>query len=172
MGELDAVWTEKLNRWLVVPRAHRGFAIISRLGDGIIWYAVMLLLPLVAGRDGAVVTAIMILMACWGVSVYRQIKRRTARLRPFRRCPGIRQGAPVLDEFSFPSGHTLHAVAFAVLLGSWEPMLLWLLIPFAIVTGLARVVLGLHYPSDVLLGALIGLANGLAFKQLLPFWLG
>ena len=61
-----------------------------------------------------------------------------------------------LDEYSFPSGHTLHAVSFTIIAVYHYPALAWLLLPFAVLVALSRVVLGLHYPSDVLAGALLG----------------
>ena len=61
-----------------------------------------------------------------------------------------------LDEFSFPSGHTLHAVAFTLVALTYYPLLAWLLIPFSASVAASRVVLGLHYPSDVLAATVIG----------------
>jgi undecaprenyl-diphosphatase len=66
-------------------------------------------------------------------------------------------GTP-LDKFSFPSGHTLHAVVFSTVVLSYYPALSIVVLPFTVMVGLSRVVLGLHYPSDVLAGALIGAA--------------
>ena len=63
---------------------------------------------------------------------------------------------PPLDEFSFPSGHTLHAVAFWVMLSAYYPGLSWPLGIFALLVALSRVILGMHYPSDVAVGASIG----------------
>ena len=105
----------------------------------------------------------MVLMAAsaWvGVTVYSRIKQRLRRPRPFALHPHIRAGARILDEYSFPSGHTLHAVAFMILVGGIFPWMLVVLVPFAALTALARVVLGLHYPSDVLAGAVIGATLG------------
>jgi undecaprenyl-diphosphatase len=50
----------------------------------------------------------------------------------------------------------LHAVSFTILFGSYIPELLWIMVPFAFLVALSRVILGLHYPSDVLVGALLG----------------
>ena len=103
----------------------------------------------------------MILMAAWGVYIYKQIKKRTIRPRPFVRYRSIKQGARTLDQFSFPSGHTMHATAFAILLTQAVPWMGFILFPFAVATGMARVVLGLHYPSDVFMGAVLGVLNAL-----------
>jgi len=71
---------------------------------------------------------------------------------------GIDRAAAPLDRYSFPSGHTLHAVSFTWQAGAHFPELLWVLVPLAALIGASRVVLGLHYPSDVLAGAAIGAA--------------
>jgi len=70
-------------------------------------------------------------------------------------------GCP-LDKFSFPSGHTLHAVGFALILAHHFPALAPAVFGFALLVAVSRPVLGLHYPSDVLAGAAIGacLAQG------------
>ena len=132
------------------------FAVVSRLGDGVFWYALMLVLLVVYGESSMPVLVRMIAMGAVGVILYKWLKARTLRPRPYQVRPAIRPGAAPLDEFSFPSGHTLHAVAFSTVVISAYPMLGWLVPPFTAAVALSRLVLGLHYPSDVLAGAAIG----------------
>jgi undecaprenyl-diphosphatase len=69
-----------------------------------------------------------------------------------------------LDRYSFPSGHTLHAVSFTWLMAGYFPEWAPVLAGFAVLIALSRVVLGLHYPTDVAAGALLG--GGLAMTSL------
>ena len=71
----------------------------------------------------------------------------------------IRVCVPSLDEFSFPSGHTLHSVACSVVLTAYYPMLGWVASPFTLLVASSRIVLGLHYPSDVLDSGLLRAAR-------------
>jgi undecaprenyl-diphosphatase len=73
-----------------------------------------------------------------------------------------------LDHFSFPSGHTLHAMAFSLVALFYYPHLAWLLLPFTLLVALSRVVLGLHYPSDVMAGAALGVLIAEASFLLVP----
>ena len=142
---------------------HRGlrwaFTLVSRLGDAPMWIVLLLVMPLLDPVDGTTVAQRMLVLGSVNYGVYASLKRVTRRQRPFEQCDGIRAGLPPPDAFSFPSGHTLHAVAFAVLLSAFYPALLPLLGVFALAVGLSRVVLGLHYPSDVLVGAGLGIAT-------------
>lgn len=129
---------------------------VSVLGDGIAWYALMALL-LVFYRDAAVVPVLH--MICAGLTCtagYKLLKARAHRPRPYQAHAEIEQFAAPLDRFSFPSGHTLHAVAFSWVALNYFPSLAWVLVPFTLVIAASRVVLGLHYPSDVLAGAVLG----------------
>jgi undecaprenyl-diphosphatase len=134
------------------------FRCVSVLGDGMAWYALMAFL-LLRDRDAAVAPVLHMVMVGLVCTVsYKWLKKRTLRPRPYQAHAGIEHFAAPLDRFSFPSGHTLHAVAFTLVAVAYYPALAWLLIPFTVLIALSRVVLGLHYPSDVLVGALLGAA--------------
>ena len=88
--------------------------------------------------------------------LYTGLKRLTSRPRPCHTHAQILRGGRQLDQFSFPSGHTLHAVMFSAVASAYYPTLGWLLMPFTLLVALSRLVLGLHYPTDVLAGAALG----------------
>lgn len=140
-------------RWLRLP-----LQAASRLGDGVFWYALLAALLALHGR-GALGQVLHILLTGGACTVlYKWLKTRTLRPRPFRVMQAVRAGAAPLDPFSFPSGHTLHAVAFSLMTSAWFPETAWVVWPFTALVALSRPVLGLHYPSDVLAGAAIGAA--------------
>ena len=143
----------------------RLFAVVSRLGDGVFWYALMAALLWADGMTAAPVVGRMLLAGVVCLILYKWLKARTIRPRPCSRNKKILPRVAPLDEYSFPSGHTLHAVAFSMIAVNGYPSLIWLLMPFAALVALSRVVLGLHYPSDVLAGALLG--AGLAVLAML-----
>lgn len=155
-----------INRGCRVPAVKGFFAIISRLGDGPLWYALMLLLAVGGDADGAAVAARMALTGLLATGIYKLLKQRCVRERPYVMHEGILLGTAPLDRYSFPSGHTLHAVGFTLVATAAVPELALVLVPFTAMVAASRVVLGLHYPSDVLAGAAIGLALGSAVLAL------
>lgn len=129
---------------------------VSRVGDGWLWYGIIASLIWAGGPSGASAAVRMICVGAIDLVVYGIIKRWIARPRPYRACPDIRPCTKTLDEFSFPSGHTLHSVAFSVILTVYYPAFAFFVWPFTILVAVSRIVLGLHYPSDVIVGAVIG----------------
>jgi len=156
MESRELALCELCNRACRHPIVKRTFVIVSRLGDGVFWYVLMLLLPLWYGMDALRVSMHMGFVALAGLALYKYLKSHLVRQRPYIQHGGITLGAAPLDLYSFPSGHTLHAVAFTMVAVSYFPQLAWLLLPFTALVAMSRVILGLHYPSDVLAGAVIG----------------
>ena len=146
----------RLNRGSAVPAVCLLFQMASRLGDGIVWYLMLAALPLVYGRSALRPIVAMAITGIIGALAYRWLKARLVRERPFIRHAGIERAMAPLDRYSFPSGHTLHAVSFAWQACAHFPELFWVLAPLAGLIAASRVVLGLHYPTDVLAGAALG----------------
>jgi len=147
-------------RGCAYPARHRAvrdfFRVTSRLGDGIAWYAMLAVLPLVFGRPALAPALAMGVTALVGIGVYKLLKGTLVRERPFASHFQVRPITRPLDRYSFPSGHTMHAVAFLVQLAFYFPSVMRLMLPFGVAVAASRVVLGLHYPSDVLAGAAVG----------------
>jgi undecaprenyl-diphosphatase len=163
----DETWCLRLNRASGVRWVRALLRAVSRLGDGILWYVLMGALVLADGARAVEPALCMVAVGAVGVMLYKWLKATTSRPRPYQVRAAIRLGADPLDRFSFPSGHTLHAVAFSVLMTAYHPPLGWLVWPFTLLVAVSRVVLGLHYPTDVLAGAAIGAMLALAALPLI-----
>lgn len=144
------------------------FQIISRLGDGIFWYSLLLLLPYIQGKQGYAQMLHIVLTALMVLIVYKYLKKTLVRERPYINSQSISQAAPALDRYSFPSGHTMHALSFAVMFSYYVPGLTMLVLGFAALVAMSRVILGLHYPSDVVAGALLGVSVALLSLTIFP----
>ena len=142
-------------------------AAVSRIGDGWLWYGIVVCLPWAGGPVGTSASIRMFGVGLVDIVIYKIVKRWIARPRPFRTCAGIRECARSLEEFSFPSGHTLHSVACSLILTAYYPTFALFVWPFTVLVAVSRVILGLHYPSDVIVGALIGAAVAIASFNLL-----
>jgi undecaprenyl-diphosphatase len=132
------------------------FGRVSRLGDGVFWYALMSILLIAGGSDALEPVLTMAFTGLLCTSIYKVLKSRAARLRPYQRYKAIHLTTQPLDQHSFPSGHTLHAVCFGLIAMTNYPALLPLLLPFTLLVALSRLVLGLHYLSDVAAAAAMG----------------
>ncbi|MCU4397234.1 phosphatase PAP2 family protein [Acinetobacter junii] len=156
MLDLDLKGCVYLNHLSQSQRIALFFKTISRLGDGPFWYVMMLSVWTMQGVAYGLNILYLVVMGSIGTLIYKFLKNKTTRPRPYQVHQVIVLGERPLDHFSFPSGHTLHAVMVTITLGYIQPLLLILMLPFTILVALSRMVLGLHYPSDVIVGAIIG----------------
>jgi undecaprenyl-diphosphatase len=136
---------------------------VDRLG--LLWMAVALAIGLRRGSGiaGTVVLALVVGLASFAAdSAAFGVKDLFQRARPFEAHPQIHP-LYVVHSSSFPAGHAATAFAGATVLAFVVPRLAWLLYLVAAAIGFSRVYVGVHYPSDVLAGAAIGVAVGLVF---------
>jgi undecaprenyl-diphosphatase len=151
----------RANNWHA-PRWVRLWMIVAtRGGDGWLWYAMGLAILLFGGpqRFAALIAAAM--AAAAGSAIFLLVKRKTRRRRPCHLKPHCWAKLLPPDQFSFPSGHTITAFAVAISFGLFYPTLFWGLLFCAVSIGVSRILLGMHFLSDVVVGAAIGI--GLAY---------
>ncbi|MGM0984523.1 MAG: phosphatase PAP2 family protein [Pseudomonadota bacterium] len=147
--------------WLALLR------LSSKLGDWPLWVGLIIVQPLLHPVGSGQKMAQYTVTALVAIGIYRLLKTRLCRERPFITFTGIIHcNEPARDRYSFPSGHTMHAVLFCTLTAAHAPWLLPWLIPVALLIAVSRVGLGLHYISDVAAGALLGLVFALISLQL------
>ena len=156
INDFDAALCQLCNRQSRNFFVRNLFRLISRLGDGIFWYTLMALLLLEYPQQALPAVLHMLAAALFGTAIYKLIKKKTLRPRPFSVYPSIVCAGKTLDQFSFPSGHTMHAVSFSLISVYYFPALAWIVFPFAALVAISRPVLGLHYPTDVLAGIALG----------------
>jgi undecaprenyl-diphosphatase len=152
----------RMNRWKA-PRWIRYWMLAAtRMGDGWLWYslAAILLLGGTANRYVAVGAAGCAALA--GVFLFKVLKRVSHRQRPCHLEPHCWAKVLPPDQFSFPSGHTMTAFSIALVVSYFYPSLEAPVYFLAISIAVSRVVLGMHFLSDVLAGALLGSALGVA----------
>lgn len=162
ISERDHRLMRRVHRW-PAPRWIR-FVMIgaTRAGDGWLWGTLAFTLWMLgdARRFAAIATGCLASIA--SVVIYVVLKRCTGRTRPCLLEP--HNWAQVLppDQYSFPSGHTMTAFAIAAAVGLFYPALLCMLLPCALLIGISRIMLGMHFLSDVVAGALMGTLLGYA----------
>jgi undecaprenyl-diphosphatase len=146
----------RMNRWRP-PRWVRLWMILATHGgDGWLWLSVGAGVYLFGGRRRIAALGAGALAVLAGIAIFLVVKRMTGRARPctLERHSWARLLPP--DQFSFPSGHTITAFAVLVPVGFLYPALLPILLFLALSISVSRIVLGMHFLSDVVAGCLIG----------------
>ena len=150
----------RLNRWRS-PRWFRIWMILAtRLGDGWGWYALGVLILFFGGPYRFVVLGSAGLAVTVGILLFRVLKQISRRKRPCELEPHCWARVLPPDQFSFPSGHSITAFAIAVCVGLFYPQLQVPLLFLAASIAASRIVLGMHFLSDVVAGSLLGTALG------------
>jgi undecaprenyl-diphosphatase len=151
----------RVHRW----RAPRWFRILmivaTRGGDGWLWYAFGLILLVYGGEQRFVAIGAAGSSAAAAIFLFRTLKGASRRKRPCEIEPHCWASILPPDKYSFPSGHSITAFAVAIPLGLFYPYLWPSLLTVACLIAASRIILGMHFLSDVLAGSAIGVALGL-----------
>jgi undecaprenyl-diphosphatase len=150
----------RVHRW-PAPRWIRLWMIAAtRGGDGWLWCAMALVLLVFGGPRRFAATGAAGLSAGISFLLFIWLKKWTGRTRPCDIEPHCWATLLPPDQFSFPSGHTMTAFAIATSLSLFYPSLTAGLFFCAVSIGISRILLGMHFLSDVIAGAAIGVGLG------------
>jgi len=151
---------KRVHRW----KAPRWFRILmitaTRGGDGWLWYSLGLILLLYGGPSRFLAVGAAGSAVAAGIILFRVLKHSSRRKRPCEIEPHCWASILPPDKYSFPSGHSITAFAVALSVGMFYPQLWGALIVAALLIAASRIILGMHFLSDVLAGCALGAALG------------
>ena len=150
------LYISRLNRRGIIDRI---FYLITRIGDGPLYVLAGIILVTSPIRDGLEIFYIAVTAFAIELPVYFVVKKYVKRLRPFEQMQNINHLIAPSDKYSFPSGHTAAAFVMAIILSTYFSVLSpWLYI-MATLIGVSRVYLRVHYPTDIVAGAVLGIVT-------------
>ena len=147
--------------WLVNARLHAILAklgrYLSKTGDGHLYVLAIIFLYWLEGAANLLLQAILLAFLIER-PLYFILKNGFKRNRPQAALKNFRSLITPSDQFSFPSGHTSAAFMMATLVGYFFPALMVPLYGWAALVGFSRVVLGVHFPTDTVMGVILGIS--------------
>src|SRR5579863_7962612 len=150
----------RMNRWRA-PRWIRIWMIAAtKMGDGWIWYGLGIMLIIFGWAQRIAAVGAAGSAAVIGIFVFKGLKHLSQRPRPCQYEPHCWAKVLPPDKFSFPSGHTMTAFSIALVVSYFYPSLEGPLFFLALSIAVSRIVLGMHFLSDVLAGMVLGVALG------------
>jgi undecaprenyl-diphosphatase len=157
----DSLMVTRMPDCLLGNRFVRAIQWVSRGADGHAYPAILVPAALLQSHRWKILAACILSFAIELIA-YKAIKQRVKRPRPFHALAGLVNLIAPQDVFSFPSGHTAGAFVAAVLIGYCYPAGVLPLYVWALLVGFSRIYLRVHYPSDVLAGACLGILSAKA----------
>jgi undecaprenyl-diphosphatase len=150
----------KANNW-PAPRWVRLWAVVAtRAGDGWLWCLAGLVILLIGDEERFAAVGAAGLAAVASILLFMTVKRLTGRPRPGTLTPHCWATLLPPDHFSFPSGHTMTAFAVSVAISLFYPAAAPGLLFCAFSIAISRILLGMHFLSDVIAAMLIGASLG------------
>lgn len=160
-----------LRMWIVTHRVavlDPIFVLLSAIGrGGLVWLAIAAAIA-IARRQPRAFVLVVVAVVIASVATDHVIKPLVGRRRPYETLSGTVIDAKP-DDASFPSGHSANAFAAATTLAWVVPQVSWLWWTLAAAIAVSRVYVGVHFPLDVIAGALVGVAAAWLSRRLTRF---
>ncbi len=158
----DYLLMRRVNRWRAPRWVRTWMMLATRAGDGWLWgmLGIAILCSSAPLRYEAIGAGALAVSA--GIVIFHKIKRVVGRTRPRDIEPHCWAHIVTRDRFSFPSGHSTTAFAVALSLGSFYPEILPILLVLAANVAISRVIVGMHFLSDIIVGSGMGALLGYA----------
>ena len=163
----DQQLMRKVNHWRAPKWLRLWMIAATRCGDGWLWGSMALLVAVFGGEHRAEALLAATGAAAVGIALFMDLKRRIGRKRPCALEPHCWAKLLPPDQFSFPSGHTITAFSVSVALSMFYPEMQPGLYFCAASIAASRILLGMHFLSDVIAGAMIGGILGFVSSTLL-----
>jgi len=158
----DYLLMRRVNRWRAPRWVRTWMMLATRAGDGWLWgmFGIAILFSSAPTRFEAIGAGLIAVGA--GMLIFHNVKHVVARTRPRDIEPHCWADIVTRDRFSFPSGHSTTAFAVALSLGSFYPEILPILLLLAANVAVSRVIVGMHFLSDIVVGSGMGALLGYA----------
>lgn len=155
LQQLDVYLFQKFNL-LCHQRIKQLSVGISKTGDGYLYAAIAAYLYFVGVTNASAFFYMAIAAFAFELPLYLAFKNTLKRARPFNSINNFHSHISPSDKFSMPSGHTSAAFVFATLISYYFPAWGMFAYSWACLIGLSRILLGVHFPGDIIAGALLG----------------
>ncbi|WP_201713352.1 phosphatase PAP2 family protein [Rossellomorea arthrocnemi] len=151
----DDKWFYRINGSKELYRSFFGY--VTHLGGARVTVGSIIILYILGLYITGIKNTVIVAMITLFVShiLMRLVKKSVKRIRPYRTLPDAVIHGYEFKDHSFPSGHSTAIFSITIPFMIHYPVTFLLLFPLSLVVGFSRVVLGVHYPSDVLAGAFL-----------------
>lgn len=157
LQQIDVYLFQKFNL-LCHQRIKQISVAVSKTGDGYLYAILAAYLYITDVSNADVFFYITLAAFALELPLYLALKNTLKRARPFNSISNFDSHISPSDKFSMPSGHTAAAFVFATMISTFFPTWGLFAYAWASLIGLSRVVLGVHFPGDIIAGALLGYA--------------
>lgn len=153
---LDSISLLWFNRLQCHSPLTKSFRIISHSGDGYLYLAITLIVLMQPSPHHLLFIQAVLLGFLFEIPSFICLKQILKRNRPFNVLSFCQPAVKPSDQFSMPSGHTAAAFLMACIIAFCFPSFSLIAYIWASLIGVSRVFLGVHYPTDIVVGALLG----------------